>query len=204
MTDGEQRDGRTGLMGWAQDARVRSATYAAQAVRAAESAAAIGELVDRMLERLAERNPEYAERLLAIVVSAADQRAAIAEQSRSLAAGRPGGLVLLGARSALEAAAVTEAEGHPRDMAIIRDRHRPAGDFLDEVVQGVFTTGLTLQDAADLTAEPGVRWRIEAAADYLDELIRLIRGSLFSPAVRSPCRVPDGGPVVATSPAGEG
>ena len=203
MVGDEKRDSQTGLMGWAQDARVRSAAYAAQAVRAAESATAIGELVDRMIERVAERNPECAEQMRAIIVTAADQRAAIAERKRSCAAGRPGGQLLPWARKAPEAAAITEVEGHLRDMAIIHDGDRDTGEFQDTVVRGVFTAGLTLQDDAGLTTEPEVRWRIEAAADYLDELIRVIRGTLFSPADRSPSHEPGSGPEDATSPAGD-
>jgi len=203
MTGGEERDGQAGLMGWAQDARVRSAAYAEQAVRAAEAAAAIGELVDRMIERVAERNPEYAERLQAIIVAAADQRAAIAEQKRSFAAGRPGGLLLLRARSAADAAAIAVPEGYLRDTASIHDRDRTAGEFQDRVIQGVFTAGLTLQDAADLTMELEVRWRIEAAADHLDELIRVIRDTLFSPVDQSPSCEPGSGQDDATSPAND-
>lgn len=204
MTGGEERDCQIGLMGWAQDARVRSAAYAAQAVRAAESAAAIGELVDRMIERMAGHNPEYAERLQAIVVTAVDERAAIAERKRDFAASRPGGQLLPRARSAPEAAAITEAEGHPREMAIIQDGNRIVGEFQDKLVQGVFTAGLILQDAADLSTEPEVRWRIESAADYLDELIRVIRGTLFSSADRPPSHEPDSGPDDVTSSAGDG
>jgi hypothetical protein len=199
MTDGEERDGQAGLMGWAQHARVRSAAYAAQAGRAAESAAEIGELVDRMIERVAERNPDYAERLQAIIVAAADQRAAIAERKRSFAAGRPGGQLLLRGRSAVEAATIAVPESDLRDIAIIHDGDRAAGEFQDKVIQGVFTAGLTLQDAADLTTELEVRWRIEAAADYLDELIRVIRGTLFNPADQSPSREPGCGQDDATS-----
>jgi hypothetical protein len=184
MTIGEEHDCGAGLMGWAQNARVRSAAYAAQAGRAAETAAAIGELVDRMIERVARRNPEYAERLEAIIVAAADERAAIAERKRSFAAGRPGGQLLLRARSVPEPAAITEVEGHLRDMAIIQIGNQTVGELQDKMAQGVFTAGLILQDAADLTTEPEVRWRIEAAADYLDELIRVIRGTLFSSAAR--------------------
>jgi hypothetical protein len=203
MTGGEERDCQAGLMGWAQDARARSAAYVAQAVRAAESAAAIGELVDRMIKRAAERNPECAESLQAIVVAAADQRAAIAELKRSFAAGRTGGQLLLRARSAPGAAVITEVEGPLRGMAIVQDGNRIVGEFPDKVVERVFTAGLTLQDAADLTTEPEVRWRIEAAADYLDELIRVIRGTLFSPGDRSLSREPDNGSDDITSPAGD-
>jgi hypothetical protein len=201
MTCGEERDHRTGLLSWAQDARVRSAAYAARAGRAAESAAAIGIEVDRMIERVAGLNPEYAERLQAIIVTATDQRAAIAEQKRSYAAGRPGGRLIPRARNELDAAALAEREGPLRDIAIAQDEDRTAGEFRDKVVQGVFTAGLTLQDAVELTAEPEVRWRIEAAVDDLDELIRVIRGELFDPSERLPCRDPDSSPDDVTSPA---
>ena len=184
MTGGEELDHRAGLVGQAQDARIRSSACAAQAVRAARSAAAIGEQVDRMIERMGERNPEYAERLQAIMVTAASQRAAIAEWKRGYSAGRPGGQLLPRARNGSEAAASTELEGQLRDMAIIPDWDRSVGEFQDTVTRGIFTAGLTLQDAAGLTAEPEVRWRIEAAADDLDELIRVLRGALFDPAGR--------------------
>ena len=115
MMGGEEHGRGGGLMGWAQDARVRSAACAAQAVLAAESAAAIGERVDRGIERTAERNPEYAEHLQAIIATAAGRRAAIAEWKRSRAAGRPGQL---------------------RDMAAVQDRDRAAGELQDQVTQG--------------------------------------------------------------------
>ncbi len=179
MTGGEERGHRGGLMVWAQDARVRSAACAAQAARAAESAAAIGEQADRRIERLAERNPEYARRLQAIVVTAASRRAAIAEWKHSCAAGRSGGQLLPGPRNGSRAVAITGREGRLRDMIVIPGRDRTAGGFQDELIRGIFTAGLTLQDAAGLTTEPEVRWRIEAAADDLDELIRPLRDALF-------------------------
>ena len=184
MTGGEDSGCGVGLTVWAHDARVRSSACAAQAARAAESAAAIGEQVDRTIERMAERNPEYTERLRAIMVTAASQRAAIAEWKRGYSAGRPGGQLLPAARTGPEAVASIELAGHLRDMAIIPDRDRSVGEFQDTVTRGIFTAGLTLQDAAGLTAEPEVRWRIEAAADDLDELIRVLRGALFDPAGR--------------------
>jgi hypothetical protein len=178
MTGGEKGGRWAGMMGWAQDARVRSAAYAAQAARAAESAAAIGQQVDRRIERLAARNPEHAECLQAILVAAARQRRAAAEWTRSCT----GGQLLPEARTGPEAAASTEPEGHGHDMAVIPDPDRTADELQDRVTEGIFSAGLLLQDAAGLTTEPGVRWRIEAAADGLDELIRMLRGALFDPA----------------------
>jgi hypothetical protein len=188
MTGGEERGPRAGLVSWAQDARVRSAACAAQAVSAAESAAAGGEQADRMIERVAERNPQYAEHLQAIIVTAARRRAAIARWRRSCAAGQRDGQLLPTAWNEPGVAAITEPEGHGRDMVIVQDRDRTVGEFQDTVTQGMFTAGLALQDAAELTMEPEVRWRIEAAADGLDELIRIIRGALFSSADRRPSR----------------
>jgi len=154
MAGGEEGDAQASLLGWAQGARVRSAACKAQAVRAAKSAAAIGGQVDRMIERMAERNPEYAERLRAIIITASGQRAAISEWKRVSTPGRPG----------------------------VQDRDRASGALQDQVIQGIFTAGLTLHDAAGRTKEPEVRWRIEAAAGDLDELIRVLRDALFSPA----------------------
>lgn len=203
MTGSEERDRWAELKVWAEDARARSATYAAQAARAAESATAIGEHVDRMIERVAERNPEYADYLLAIIVTAFCRRSAIAEYKRSCAARRPGSQLLPRPRNQPEAAAITELEGHHRGTAIFQERDQAAGELHDQVVQRVFAAGLTLQDTVELITEPEVRWRIEAAADDLDELIRVIRGTLFSPADRSPSHEPGSGPEDATSPAGD-
>jgi len=202
MGDGEYDQG-AGLLVWARDARVRSADYAAQAARAAETAVAIGEQVDRMIERMAQRNPEHAKHLQAITVTAARQRAVIAEWRRGGAAGRPGGQLPRGAQAGSGAAVSTELAGHPRDMANIPDRDRIVGERQDEVVRGVFAAGLMLQDAAGLTGEPEVRWRIEAAADDLDELVRLIRGALFGSSDRPPARAPGDGPDDLASSAGD-
>jgi len=201
MTESQERGRGAELKVWAQEARIRSATYAAQAVRAAESATAIGEHVDRMIERVAERNPEYAQQLQAIIVTTFGRRAAIAQYKRSCFAGRRGGQLLPGSRNEPEAAATTELEGHQRDAAIIRERDPIAGELHDGVVQRVFAAGLTLQDTAKLITEPEVRWRIEAAADDLDELIRVIRGAVFDPADRPPSREPGSGPGDTASPA---
>jgi signal transduction histidine kinase len=191
MTGGGEPGRRGGLRSWAQDARVRSAACAAQAGRPAESAAAVAEQADRMIERVAARNPAYAPRLQGIIVTAVSQRAAIAESKRSWAPGRPGS-PLPGARNEPEAGARTELDGPVRDLAVIQERDRTGGGLQDRVIQQVFTAGLTLQDAAELSTEPEVRWRIEAAAGGLDEVIRISRDALFS-AARRPGREPGSG-----------
>jgi hypothetical protein len=154
MSGGQEGGAQVSLLGWAEGARVRSAACKAQAVRAAKWAAAIGDQVDRMIERMAERNPEYAERLRAIIVTASGQRAAISEWKRDSTPGQPG----------------------------VQDRDRASGALQNQVIQGIFTAGLALHDAAGLSKEPEVRWRIEAAADDLDELVRALRDALFNPA----------------------
>lgn len=74
------------------------------------------------------------------------------------------------------------------DLAIGHDQARADGELQDQVIERIFAAALTLQDAAGLTAEPEVRWRITAAVGDLDELIRLIRGALFGSAHRPPSR----------------
>jgi hypothetical protein len=164
MTVADEHDRRAGLTAWAQDARARSASYAAQAARAAEAATALRQQVDRIIERMAERNPEHAKDLRAIAATAVSQREAIAVLRKN--GGRP----------------PSELEGQRRDIAIAGEPDRAVGELHDQVIQRVFAAGLALQDAADQTAEPEARWRIEAVADELDRLIQVIRGVVFSPA----------------------
>jgi len=176
MTVADEQDRRGGLTAWAQEARVRSASYAAQAARAAESATAMRQQVDRIIERMAERNPEHARDLRAILSAAVSQREAIAGLRNN------GGRLPSGPRSKPRAAAAAELEGQRRDIAIAGEQDRAVGELHDQVIQRVFAAGLALQDAADLTAEPEARWRIEAVADELDRLIQVIRGVVFNPA----------------------
>ena len=54
----------------------------------------------------------------------------------------------------------------------------PAG-LQDTIVRRVLAAGMTLQRAAELAAEPEVHWRIEAAIDELDLVIREVRDAVF-------------------------
>ena len=166
---GDEHEGGAGLLGWAQEVRARSQTYAAHAARAAESATVIAGQVDRMIAQMAERNPDYAGRLQEILVTAAGQRAAIAECKRSHQAGRPD-------RGPVPA----PPNGPAAAAAPGPDRPLPGdGHLQDEVIHRVFAAGLTLQGTTELAAEPEVHWRIEAAVDELDDLVRVVRDALF-------------------------
>jgi signal transduction histidine kinase len=180
MTELEEHGRRSGLMLWAQQARVRSAACTAHAARAARSAELRRDQADRMIEQVAERNPESAQHLRAIRGTAAGRQEAIAEWRRSYAAGRAGGQALM--RPLMpQAAIITEMETYLREMAVIQERGRSAGRIQASVVQRVFAVGLALQSAA-LTAQPEMRAEIEAAAGGLDEVIRVIRDATFGPA----------------------
>jgi hypothetical protein len=61
----------------------------------------------------------------------------------------------------------------------LKDRDRIAADLQDKVIQRVSAAGLDLQGAALRATQPGVRKRILAAADDLDQVIRLIRDTIF-------------------------
>ena len=181
MATGAEQSRAAELKVWARDVRARSTAYAAQADRAAESAAVIRHQVERMIERLAERDPQHRERLHAIAGTAASQRAAIAACKRCFyAGGRAGGRLLPERQNEPEAAAFSALDIYLRDMAVVQERERIAGELLDDVIQRVFAAGLTLEGAAGLTTKPEVRQRIEEAADDLDTVIRAIRDAVFN------------------------
>lgn len=165
----------------AGDARAWSAASRAQAARAAESAATLKGQADRVIERLAARNPQHAGPLRAIGSTAARQRQAIdARRHDFYAARRDGGRVLPERRGGPAAASLCALEAYLGDMAVAQERERIAGELLDVVIRRVFAAGLTLQGAAGQTTEPDVRQRIEEAADDLDEVIQAIRNAVFN------------------------
>jgi hypothetical protein len=49
----------------------------------------------------------------------------------------------------------------------------------ETVIQQIFAAGLTLQSAADLTAEPEVRRRVDASVEDLDQAVRTLRDAVF-------------------------
>jgi signal transduction histidine kinase len=182
MTGRAELGGRGDLALWAREARVRSKLCTSYAARAAGSAALITDWVEDMIDRLAKRNPQHAASLRAISSNAAASRAAIAaDRQDRRAANRPNGRPPTEPGYEPDAWIISGLELYLRDMATVQERDRMAGELRDKVIQRVFAVGLTLQGAAGLTAQPEVRRRIDAAADELDEVIRVIRDALFSP-----------------------
>ena len=66
-----------------------------------------------------------------------------------------------------------------REMTVQQDRDRIAAGLQDEVIQRVFAAGLALQSAASLSTQPAVRQRVETATDDLDQVLRLLRDTVF-------------------------
>jgi signal transduction histidine kinase len=66
-----------------------------------------------------------------------------------------------------------------REVSIIEDRDRIAGDLQDKVIQRIFAAGLTLQGAALRTTDPGVRRRIEETVDDLDDAVVILRDTVY-------------------------
>lgn len=70
------------------------------------------------------------------------------------------------------------------ELRLIQDRDRIAATLRDSVVQQVHAAGLTLYSAAALTTQPEVRARVLAAAEGLDDAVRLTREAVFAPQRR--------------------
>jgi signal transduction histidine kinase len=85
------------------------------------------------------------------------------------------------ALAAAAGVAVQNARLHARLGALVlaEERDRIARDLHDNVIQGLFATGLSLQGAARLAEKPEVVERIEAAVDELDRTSRRIRTTIF-------------------------
>ena len=66
-----------------------------------------------------------------------------------------------------------------REVTVQQDRDRIAAGLQDEVIQRIFAAGLALQSAASLSTQPGVRQRVEGAAGDLDQVLRLLRDTVF-------------------------
>ncbi|MGH3876268.1 MAG: GAF domain-containing protein [Actinophytocola sp.] len=73
------------------------------------------------------------------------------------------------------------AEKHraQRQLDVLADRDRIAGDLHDHVIQRLFATGMGLQGTVRRIADPQVRGRVARAVEQLDETVREIRTSIF-------------------------
>jgi signal transduction histidine kinase len=80
------------------------------------------------------------------------------------------------------AVALTASRAHDdrARLALLEDRDRIARDMHDNVVQRLFSTGLSLQSAAPLAQHPVVRTRLNQAVSDLDSAIREIRQAIFA------------------------
>ncbi|HYQ62269.1 GAF domain-containing sensor histidine kinase [Actinophytocola sp.] len=74
---------------------------------------------------------------------------------------------------------LAEKHRQHRELAVLADRDRIAGDLHDHVIQRLFATGMSLQGTVRRIADPGVRRRVSRAVEQLDETVREIRTSIF-------------------------
>jgi signal transduction histidine kinase len=83
---------------------------------------------------------------------------------------------------AAQASVALELEDGRRNgqrLTLLEDQERIARDLHDTVIQRLFATGLALQGAARLIADPEARRRIDQAVDELDGTVRQIRTVIF-------------------------
>jgi len=73
----------------------------------------------------------------------------------------------------------TRLQSRLAELSVLQDRDRIAADLQDKIIQLVFATGLKLQGTAARASQPEVRERILASADDLDQVLRLIRDTIF-------------------------
>jgi signal transduction histidine kinase len=73
------------------------------------------------------------------------------------------------------------AEKHraQRQLDVLADRDRIAGDLHDHVIQRLFATGMSLQGTVRRITDSQVRGRVTRAVEQLDETVREIRTSIF-------------------------
>lgn len=79
-------------------------------------------------------------------------------------------------------ASADETQG--RDLAVQADRVRGEAGLHDQLVRRIFAAGLALESAAELSAEPEVRRRIDDAIANLDDAVRIFRNTAFRPEYR--------------------
>jgi signal transduction histidine kinase len=75
---------------------------------------------------------------------------------------------------------VADARAARQRLQVFEDRDRIGRDLHDLVIQRLFATGLGLQQAARMAADPGLAARLERAVDDLDDTIGDIRRTIFS------------------------
>jgi len=66
-----------------------------------------------------------------------------------------------------------------REVSLVEDRDRIAGDLQDKVIQRIFAAGLTLQSAAMRTTDQDMRRRIDKTIDDLDHAVLILRDTVY-------------------------
>ena len=66
-----------------------------------------------------------------------------------------------------------------RQPDVTREPDHAAAELHDQIVQAVFAVGLHLQSTAQIAVDPLVRRRVEKALSDLDDLVRVIRDTVF-------------------------
>jgi two-component system, NarL family, sensor histidine kinase DevS len=74
---------------------------------------------------------------------------------------------------------LSEKHRAQRQLDVLADRDRIAGDLHDHVIQRLFATGMSLQGTVRRIPDPTVRRRVSRAVEQLDETVREIRTSIF-------------------------
>jgi hypothetical protein len=67
--------------------------------------------------------------------------------------------------------------GH--DLAVLLERDRIAVQLQSEVIQRIFAVGLSLQSAAVNAVDPLMRRQLEKAIDDIDDVVKIIRDTVF-------------------------
>jgi signal transduction histidine kinase len=84
---------------------------------------------------------------------------------------------------AAQAGIALELAQHRHDaerFAVLEDRDRIGRDLHDLVIQRLYATGMSLQGATAMIAEPEAAHRVSNAVDALDETIKEIRSAIFA------------------------
>ncbi|HET9143572.1 GAF domain-containing protein [Actinophytocola sp.] len=74
---------------------------------------------------------------------------------------------------------VADKQRTQRQLDLLADRDRIAGDLHDHVIQRLFATGMSLQGGVRRINDPEARRRVIRAVEQLDETVREIRTSIF-------------------------
>lgn len=83
-------------------------------------------------------------------------------------------------RQAALAVVLAAARGQHERLALLEDRDRIGRDLHDLVIQRLFATGMMLQGAQRLAANPEVDERIGRAVEELDQTILEVRSTIFA------------------------